>query len=46
MHVVADSSRAGPGLQFRYKDGPLQTALAVTTNDQALHASAALHARS
>ena len=30
---VLGMPRAGPGQQFMYKDGPLNTALAVTTND-------------
>ena len=42
---VLGMPRAGPGQQFMYKDGPLNTALDVTTNDQALYASAAQHAR-
>ena len=41
---VPGMPRAGPGQQFVYKDGSLNTALAVTTSDQALHASAAQHA--
>ena len=37
--------RDGSGQLFIYNEGPLNTALAVMTNDQALHATVAKHAR-